>query len=283
MGIAAKEVSNEGTMAELLVAALPAGPDELAERRASRARATVPSWSPRQHPTERTDPDRSAPADARATRVRQAAADLRLLAERQRIAGALHDEIGQLLFAVASTAQRAQQSPAIDEPELRTAMATIEEQVHAASAQLRILLRSLSPAEPAEAVPTAAQRDLDDLTRRSGAETLLLIRGEPRRLGPEVEQASLNCLRQALFNIERHSGARTVVVTMDYQPDRLALVVQDDGRGLPDGFQPRVVAVGATGWGFASMARQVEQLGGTLSMENADEGGTRLLVQLPAE
>ena len=155
--------------------------------------------------------------------------------------------------------------------------------MQAASVQLRILLHSLSPAEPAEAVPTAAQRDLDDLTRRSGIDALLLVRGEPRGLTPTVEQAALNCLRQALFNIERHSGARTVVVTVDYQPDRLALVVQDDGRGLPDDFQPRAVAIGATGWGFASMARQVEQLGGTLGMENADEGGTRLLVQLPAE
>jgi signal transduction histidine kinase len=278
MGLAANQVSNEDTMAELLAAVLPAGLDELAERRASRARAHRPGWPHRPQPAEPAEP-----AGARTVRDLQAAAELRLLAERQRIAGALHDEVGQLLFAAASTARRAQQSTDSDAPELRDAIAAMEQQVQAASAQLRILLHSLGPAEQAEAVPTAAQRDLDDLTRRSEIETLLLVRGEPRRLSPVVEKASLNCLRQALFNIERHSDARTVVVTVDFQPDRLALVVQDDGRGLPEGFQPRVVAVGATGWGFASMARQVEQLGGTLSMANADEGGTRLLVHLPAE
>lgn len=92
----------------------------------------------------------------------------------------------------------------------------------------------------------------------------------------------LNCLRQALFNVERHAGAGVVIVTLDYAPDELTLVVQDDGLGLPVGFERRAVPAAGQHWGFASMARQVEQRGGEVEIADGEDGGTRLRVRLPA-
>jgi signal transduction histidine kinase len=68
---------------------------------------------------------------------------------------------------------------------------------------------------------------------------------------------------------------------LDYRPDRLRLVVQDDGRGLPAGFEPRVVPADGHHWGFTSMAEQVEQLGGAVELRQVEQGGTQLRVQLP--
>jgi len=47
-----------------------------------------------------------------------------------------------------------------------------------------------------------------------------------------VERVALNCLRQALFNIERHAAASLVIVTLDYRPTGCGWS-SDDGRGLP--------------------------------------------------
>lgn len=211
-----------------------------------------------------------------------AAGAVRVAAERQRIAGSLHDDVAPLLFAVAASAQRARTLHADDPEELCRTLDRINAQVLEASDRLRHILRSCTPAQPDEGVPSAAQRDLDDLTERSGIAAHLVVRGHARALAPHAERAALNCLRQALFNIERHAAARTVVVTLDYAPDELVLVVQDDGRGLPDGFEPRVVPEAGHHWGFASMARQVEQRGGELELRGGEEGGTRLRVRLPA-
>ena len=208
--------------------------------------------------------------------------ELRVAAERQRIAGALHDDVSSALFAIAANVERAQSLHGDDVDELRRALARVGELATDASDKLRAVLRSCTPVEPAEGVPAAAQRDLDDLAERSGVAAHLVVRGRLRPLPAWAERVMLNCLRQALFNIERHAGARTVFVTLQYTPDEAVLVVQDDGRGLPAGFEPRVVPEAGHHWGTASIARQVEQRGGSVELTGTDEGGARLRVRIPA-
>lgn len=212
--------------------------------------------------------------------VDEQAVSLRVAAERQRIAGLLHDDVSSLLFAIAAGVQRA--GVCDDVAALRGALSRIGDQVLEASDRLREVLRTCTPVEPAEGVPAGVQRDLDDLAQRSGVAAHLVIRGRAREVSACAERAALHCLRQALFNIERHARAGTVVVTLDYRPDELVLVVLDDGQGLPVGFEPRVVPDAGRCWGFASMARQVEQCGGEVELSDVEEGGTRLRVRLPA-
>lgn len=216
-----------------------------------------------------------------------AAADSALVArhvaaERQRIAGMLHDDVSTALFAIAAGVQRAELVASDDVEELRRTIARVGEQVLEASDKLREVLRSCTPGDPSEGVPAAAQRDLDDLNDRSGLYAHLVVRGPVRAVPPSVERAALNCLRQALFNIERHADATTVVVALHYLPESFVLVVQDDGRGLPAEYEPRVIPIAGHHWGFASMARQVEQRGGELELTSTEDGGTRLRVRLPA-
>lgn len=213
--------------------------------------------------------------------VIETAVALRVAAERQRIAGMLHDDVSSLLFAVSAGVQRAEILHTDDVDELRAALSRVGEQVLEVSDRLRAVLRSCTPVEPVEGVPAAAQRDLDDLTERSGIPAHLIVRGRVRALTAGAERAALNCLRQALFNIERHARAGAVIVTLDYSPDELTLVVQDDGQGLPTGFVPRVIPDSGHHWGFASMARQVQQRGGELELAGVEDGGTRLRVRLP--
>lgn len=207
--------------------------------------------------------------------------ELRVSAERHRIASALHDDVGQLLFAIAARARRATEMHSEDVDQLRAALEQLQSQVNEASDRLRTVLRDSGPTSPAQAVPIVAQRDLDDFAGRTGMPAHLVVSGVPCPLPAAVERVALSCLRQALFNVQRHAGAHLVVVTLGYQPDRICLVVQDDGVGLPAGFEPRAVPAGGYHWGFTSMAEQVERLGGAVSLRRAEEGGTQLRVQLP--
>ena len=208
---------------------------------------------------------------------------LRVAAERQRIAGALHDEVSQLLFAMSARARRAYELHFDDLGELRNTLAALGDQLQEAQDRLRGVIRDCGPAAAEDGVPATTQRNLDDFSDRTGVTAHLMVHGLPDHLPPSVERVALNCLRQALFNIERHAEASLVIVTLDYRVDLLRLVVQDDGRGLPDGFEPRAVPSGGHHWGFTSMAEQVELLGGTVRLRRVDEGGTQLRVQLPIQ
>jgi signal transduction histidine kinase len=207
---------------------------------------------------------------------------LRLGAERQRLALALHDDVAPLLFAMASRADRALEENT-DEPDPQRLLATLRtltEELRATQEQLRGVIRDCGPTDPAEAMPAATQRDVDDFTARTGVSAHLVVRGTPASLPTAVERVALNCLRQALVNVERHAAADLAVVTLDYRTDRFCLVVQDDGRGLPTGFEPRAVPVNGH-WGFTSMVEQVERLGGSVVLRRMDEGGTQLRIELP--
>ncbi|TCK26818.1 sensor histidine kinase [Pseudonocardia endophytica] len=204
----------------------------------------------------------------------------RVDAERQTLAGALHDEIGPLLFAIAASTQRAQALYREDVGELCRTVDDVANRVHAASDRLRELLAAAAPVDADDAVPTAVERDVADFRRRTGLCAHLVVRGRARRLDARVERTVLNCLRQALFNIERHADADQVVVTLDFAPEEISLVVLDDGRG-PEEFEALAgVPSGARRWGFASMSRQAEQNGGSVGLRRED-GGTALRLRLP--
>jgi signal transduction histidine kinase len=210
-------------------------------------------------------------------------AALRAGAERQRIALDLHDDVAPLLFAMASRVRRALDEN-VDEPDadrLLATLRTLADEVQNTQDRLRAVIRGCAPVEPAEAVPAAAQREIEAFTERTGVVGHLVVQGRPRNLPAPVERVALNCLRQALVNVDQHADASIAVITLAYQRDRLCVVVQDDGLGLPVGFEPRAVPVEGHHWGFTSMAEQVERLGGSVLLRRMDEGGTQLRVELP--
>ena len=81
--------------------------------------------------------------------------------------------------------------------------------------------------------------------------------------------------REAVQNALRHAQARRVVLQLAHRPDGLLLSVSDDGRGLP--------AEPAPGhWGMQGMRERAAQLGARLSWEPVPDGGTRVVLWVPA-
>lgn len=207
-------------------------------------------------------------------------ARLRISGERQRLAGTLHDDVAPLLFSINSSARRALELTAPGD-EQADVIDRIQRDSQLAADTLRDVLRALAPASPVETVPTAAQQDLDAFRERTGVPAYLILRGNVATLPAPAERVITGCVRQALFNIEQHAMASLVVVTLDYQTSGTDLVVQDDGRGLSPDFELPAVPSGAHHWGYTSMMRQVEQLGGHVSLEPLEEGGARFRAWIP--
>lgn len=88
------------------------------------------------------------------------------------------------------------------------------------------------------------------------------------------------CLREAVTNVIRHSGATTCTVTL--RADRLE--VHDDGRGPGAALTSGAVPTPAAGNGLRGMHQRVSEAGGTLSVREAQPGrdrpGTTLQVRL---
>ena len=201
-------------------------------------------------------------------------------AERQRIANDLHDDVGQLLFSISVAAQRLRDG---GDENLSAVAQRIEHQAQEAAQRMRQAFKVLGPSSTDEAVAVALQREIDDFIARSSLTAHFVVRGVARPLPPRAEAALVGAARQALFNIERHAGASLVVATLHFGLSEVSLVIQDDGCGLPEGFELVVVPRGDHHWGLASILRQAQRQGGDLEVRPGEDGGTTVRITLPLE
>lgn len=104
-----------------------------------------------------------------------------------------------------------------------------------------------------------------------------------------------NRLRQVFLNIldnaAKHGGeGGRIEAWMDYDGEAVFVCIRDFGPGIPEDELPLVKkkfykgssSVRGTGIGLAVCDEIVEMHGGTLTLENAEEGGTLVTVKIPA-
>jgi signal transduction histidine kinase len=80
-------------------------------------------------------------------------------------------------------------------------------------------------------------------------------------------------IQEALTNARRHSGAKSVVVSVGMEGRDLGAEVSDDGLG----FRPSM----ATGVGLSSMRERAAAIGGRLEIESTVGQGTRVRIRIP--
>jgi len=86
--------------------------------------------------------------------------------------------------------------------------------------------------------------------------------------------------QEALKNVEKHSGASRVVITVAFSADKVRITIEDNGRGFkpPD----RTGELAATGkLGLIGMHERARLLGGTLLIQSEPGGGSTVIVDIP--
>jgi signal transduction histidine kinase len=91
----------------------------------------------------------------------------------------------------------------------------------------------------------------------------------------------IRVVREALLNVERHSGAERAVVALSRDRDIVIVNVVDEGRGFD--VEEAVLAAARRGrLGLVGMEERVRQLGGSLWIDSRPGGPTTLSIHVPA-
>jgi signal transduction histidine kinase len=199
--------------------------------------------------------------------------------ERRQIARELHDEIGQSLTAAEMNLQAALRSPGADSLERRLeesihAVELVLEQVHDLSLNLRPSMLDDLGLEPALRWYTHRQAALAGLEAEFRAERL------EERLDAIIETECFRVAQEAMTNIVRHAGARTLAVDLRRVDGRLHLRVRDDGVGF-DVAALRERAVQGASLGLLSMEERATLAGGGLEFRSAPGRGTEVHAWFP--
>lgn len=213
-----------------------------------------------------------------ATRAELAAANREagVLAERQRLAGEIHDTLAQGFASIVLLIQAAEPELGRDQQAVRRYLDTAGRTARENLAEARALVAALTPAH-------LESGSLDDalrrLAERSGAEhglpATFEVMGAVRPLHAAAEVTLLRVCQEALANVRRHAGASRASVRLAYHPNSVRLEVTDDGTG----FDPAKVN---GGYGLRGMRGRVGERGGTLVVRSAPGAGTTVRAEVPA-
>jgi signal transduction histidine kinase len=194
--------------------------------------------------------------------------------ERRRIAGELHDGVGQVLTALTLTLDAAESEP--DAAVVRRRVASARTLADTALAGTRDLSHRIRPARLEERGLVAAVRDM---ASQSGFPVVVHAddaADDPGLLGATATVEVYRIVQEALANAAHHSGASRAQVWIANSTERLTVVVADDGRGFDPADVPE------SGIGLAGMLERTRLLGGELAIESAPGAGTRVTVSLPS-
>ena len=213
-------------------------------------------------------------AEARAARLelerREAVAE-----ERTRIARELHDVIAHSVSVMTVQAGAAEEMLRVDPGRAVEPVRAVQETGRQALVEMKRLVGMLREGdEETGLAPQPGFAEVELLVaqvREAGLEIDLRVEGTPRPLPIGVDLSVYRVVQEALTNSLKHGGRRATV-TLRFDPEKLAIEVDDEGV---------VTVVGGSGHGLAGMRERVGIFGGTFDAGPRAGGGFTVRAQLP--
>jgi signal transduction histidine kinase len=201
-------------------------------------------------------------------------------AERRKIERNLHDGAQQHLVALAVTVRLAQQLADTDPQRARELLEQLGHDLQDAVQELRDLAHGIYPPVLMDRGLVAA---LESAAARASLPVEIVTDGDVGRFPQEVEAAVYFCCLEALQNAGKHAGEGATATVRIRRAvgadglDALTFAVADDGAG----FDPAGTA--GRGHGFVNMGDRLGAIGGTVEVDSAPGGGTRVSGTVPVD
>ncbi|MGH8861772.1 MAG: GAF domain-containing sensor histidine kinase [Jatrophihabitantaceae bacterium] len=226
-------------------------------------------------------------------------ATVALAAERRRIAVALHDSVGAMLFSLGAEV-RDLQADALEAPALLARLRSVESRISETAAVFRESLAVLDVVQPTQALTAALRGDSDAFARRTGVTTRCVALTDVPALDDAHRAAIVAVVREALVNVEKHANASSVVVSVAATAGGVAVAVADDGQGWPEAGEraaaeqlaarartagpdgcPRPVTGTSSGIGLTASYDRLARVGGSMSIVGNEDGGLTMRAWVP--
>ena len=195
--------------------------------------------------------------------------------ERRSISRELHDEVGQSLTGIrVELANLSRKIRGKDMDGLEAKVDDIKQMVEDSVGVVRNMALLLRPSmlDDLGLVP-ALQWQAREISKRAGVRVKVAAEGVSEELPEEHKTCIYRVVQEALHNCVQHSGAGMARVTVQQEPGRILLAIQDDGKGFD--------AAHERGLGLLGMQERVSHLGGTFSVESLPGRGAIVCIVLP--
>lgn len=200
-----------------------------------------------------------------------------VLAERNRIAREIHDNLAQDILGISVQLELvARLMPAAAEtakPHLDRARILVRNSM----AEARRYVWDLRSQDlENKDLPTALNDTVRRLTRDREVQAAVQVTGTFRAVPSVIENNLLRIAQEAINNSVKHAAARRIMIDLHFDTDALQLRVRDDGCG----FNPQ--GKNSDGhFGLIGMRERAQEIGGELRIRSEAASGTEVIVDVP--
>lgn len=198
--------------------------------------------------------------------AREQLADLAVTEERLRFARDLHDLLGQSLSVLVLKSELVSKQLPDDTDE------TTRQEVRDIALVARKSLNDVRDTVAGYRLPTLQAEISSARTALRAAGIGMMVEDQLGALPPEQDGVLAWCLREAVTNVVKHSGAKRCEVRLERLDGAANLEVSDDGRGT--------TSLNG-GSGLAGMRERVSLVGGSVDVSPEKGGGLRIRVSVP--
>lgn len=189
--------------------------------------------------------------------------------ERSRLARDLHDGIGQLLSATRLNFGTIEGE--VENQNFHKALNMLDE----ACREVREVAHAIMPRSlESEGLPAAIQEILEKSLGNTPISFHFEIVGLLERLNKKLEINIYRIVQELIQNILKHSSATEVNLQLIRRPDKLLLIIEDNGTGLDQAPKP-------DGIGMINIQTRTNAINGYFNIENGPDTGTIATLRIP--
>ncbi len=201
------------------------------------------------------------------------------LAERDRLAGEIHDSIEQSLSAIVIQIESALKhfgtpGKARRHLDMAKSMATFSR-----SEVQNAVWDMQSPMLENVDLAGALRRLCEGISAGDRPRVVVEIDGPVRSLTSTIEHHLLRIAQEAITNAVKHGNPESIAIKLQFHTDRAILTLHDDGAG----FVPGKVSTGGGHFGLQGMQVRAQKIDATVTIGSKPGGGTRIEVVVPCE
>src|SRR5579863_2756342 len=201
-------------------------------------------------------------------------------AERQRIAADFHDGPLQSFISFQMRLEIIRKLLLRDQVAATEELLQLQELCKAQVNELRTFVRSMRPVDVEGSLTATLRRVVEQFQKDSGIPTTFVSTEFLEPAEPEVSLELLQIVREALYNVQKHSCATRVAVSIAKNDTELEITVEDNGAGFPFSGRYTLDELELLRLGPVSIKRRVRTLGGDLTLDSKPGQGAGLKIRL---
>ncbi len=197
--------------------------------------------------------------------------------ERNRISRELHDELGQNLLGLSMQLRAITQKLSDTNKPLQQQLEHLNDELQHNVGSIRAIISELATIELEEqGLEDALKTFVTTCNGYNQTHINFICEGQWPSEDYRVSVQLYRIAREAIYNALKHANASCIDVSLLQQPDCIRLVIQDNGKGIPQSLIVRDSRLVNQGNGLRSIHFRAHVIGAHLTISSSAEIGTRI-------